>query len=116
DFGSDRVFALDGGLEELHAIDFDKGCYVGQELTARMKHRGTARKRLLPVDTAEGAALPPRDTPVTAGGREIGEIVSSMERSGFALVRRERLAEAGNGIVQAGGKPLTIRKPHWLFP
>ena len=49
DFGSDKMFALDAGLEELHGVSFEKGCYVGQELTARMKHRGTARKRLLLV-------------------------------------------------------------------
>ena len=49
DFGSDKIFALDAGLDELHAVAFDKGCYVGQELTARMKHRGTARKRILAV-------------------------------------------------------------------
>src|SRR5215472_2213717 len=73
DFGSDRIFALDGGLEELHAVDFDKGCYVGQELTARMKHRGTARKRLLPLASAIGAPLPARDTSVTAKGRDLGE-------------------------------------------
>jgi folate-binding protein YgfZ len=49
DFGQDKIFALDADLDELHAVAFDKGCYVGQELTARMKHRGTARKRLLSV-------------------------------------------------------------------
>ncbi len=48
DFGQDRMFALDADFEELHGVDFKKGCYVGQELTSRMKHRGTARKRLLP--------------------------------------------------------------------
>ena len=57
DFGSDKMFALDADLDELHAIDFDKGCYVGQELTARMKHRGTARKRLLAVESAGRDAL-----------------------------------------------------------
>lgn len=54
DFGSDRMFALDGGLNELHAIAFNKGCYVGQEVTARMKHRGKDAKRLLPVTAADG--------------------------------------------------------------
>ena len=68
DFGSDKMFALDGDLDELHAVSFDKGCYVGQELTARMKHRGTARKRLLTVATHSGIPLV-RDAPVTAGGR-----------------------------------------------
>ena len=116
DFGSDRIFALDAGLEELHAADFDKGCYVGQELTARMKHRGTARKRLLPVESTDGTPLPGRDTSVTAAGRDLGEIASSHGTKGFALLRLDRLAEGGNVVIEAGGHSLTVRKPKWLFP
>src|ERR1041385_6577573 len=59
DFGSDKMFALDAGLEELHGVSFEKGCYVGQELTARMKHRGTARKRLLAIAEADEDLPPP---------------------------------------------------------
>ena len=116
DFGSDRIFALDAGLEELHAVDFDKGCYVGQELTARMKHRGTARKRLLPIETVDAGPLPPRDTSVTAAGRDIGEIASSHGGKGFALLRLDRLAEANEVSMEAGGHRVTVRKPAWLFP
>jgi folate-binding protein YgfZ len=116
DFGSDRIFALDAGLEELHAIDFGKGCYVGQELTARMKHRGTARKRLLPIESADDTPLPPRDTSVTASGRDIGEIASSVRNRGFALIRLDRLAEAGDAMIEAGGRRVLVRKPAWLFP
>jgi hypothetical protein len=111
DFGSDKMFALDAGLDELHAIAFDKGCYVGQELTARMKHRGTARKRLLLVHG---------DTPLTthtdlrANGYSVGEIVSVYDRRGFALVRLDRLAEAGNAPVEADGEHVGIVKPAWL--
>jgi folate-binding protein YgfZ len=112
EFGSDRIFALDGGLEELHAVDFEKGCYVGQELTARMKHRGTARKRLLPINS--DSALPPHDTSVTAARRDIGEIVSSQGGEGFALLRLDRLAEVGNAQFEAAGVPITIRRPIWL--
>jgi folate-binding protein YgfZ len=115
DFGSDRMFALDAGLDELHALDFGKGCYVGQELTSRMKHRGTARKRLLPVESAGGAPLPPRDTAVTAQGRELGEISSSYGIQGFALLRLDRIAEAGGAPIEAGGAVIKIRKPGWLF-
>jgi folate-binding protein YgfZ len=103
DFGSDRMFALDAGLDELHGVSFDKGCYVGQELTARMKHRGTARKRLLVVegDVAPGAELKLDDT-------VIGEVVSMYDRRGFALVRLDRLGDA----AEADG--VRVIKQSWL--
>jgi folate-binding protein YgfZ len=114
DFGQDRMFALDAGLEELHGVDFKKGCYVGQELTSRMKHRGTARKRLLPVE-AEGT-LPGPDTAVMAGDKSVGEIMSSYGGRGFALIRLDRLDEAGNAPLTVDGKPVALTKPRWLFP
>jgi len=113
EFGQDRIFALDAGLEELHGISFSKGCYVGQELTARMKHRATARKRVLPV-RAESGVLPDGEAPITADGREIGTLVSSYGASGFALVRLDRLAETGDGEMRIGAIRITIRRPSWL--
>ena len=112
DFGSDRIFALDAGLDELHAIAFDKGCYVGQELTARMKHRGTARKRLMPVMAA--AALPAAGAAVINGETQIGEIFATYGTRGFALVRLDRLAEA-NGALTSEGVSITITRPDWLM-
>lgn len=114
DFGSDRMFALDAGLDELHAVSFDKGCYVGQELTARMKHRGKDRKRLLPVATIDGKPLPARDVPVTGGGSEIGTITSIYGPRGFALLRLDRLEASGESL-EAAGVPVTVTKPEWLF-
>lgn len=111
DFGSDRIFALDAGLEELHGVAFEKGCYVGQELTARMKHRGTARKRLLPV--AAQALLPKPGTDISDDRFSLGEIVSVYGKQGFALIRLDRLAEA-RGALTAAGIAVTIRKPNWL--
>ncbi len=103
DFGSDRMFALDADLDELHAVDFEKGCYVGQELTARMKHRGTARKRLVVVegDVAPGAEL-------KADNTVIGEVISMYNRRGFALVRLDKLGDA----TEAGG--VRVLKQSWL--
>lgn len=114
DFGQDRMFALDANLDELHAVSFDKGCYVGQELTARMKHRGTARKRLLPVETS-AASLPEAGTPITAAGSEIGTMTSIYGGRGFALVRTDRLEGAGSVALDAGGFPVRVLKPQWLF-
>jgi folate-binding protein YgfZ len=116
DFGQDKMFALDAGLEELNSVSFDKGCYVGQELTARMKHRGTARKRLLVVESSEGAALPPSDTVVRAGGRELGTITSAYGFRGFALIRLDRLEESGGEPADADGHSIRVVKPGWLAP
>jgi folate-binding protein YgfZ len=111
DFGSDKIFALDAGLDELHAVDFEKGCYVGQELTARMKHRGTARKRLLLVDGEDGLAT---GVELRAGGLNIGEVVSVHGQRGFALVRLDRLEEAAGAQVEADGVRVSVTKQAWL--
>jgi folate-binding protein YgfZ len=111
DFGFEKIFAMDGGLDELHAISFGKGCYVGQELTARMKHRGTARKRPYLV-TAE-AALPRIGTPIVIDTAEIGEIIATYGAKGFALLRLDRLAEA-QGAPQAEKIPVALVRPAWL--
>ena len=114
DFGSDKMFALDAGLDELHAVSFDKGCYVGQELTARMKHRGTARKRLLGLATLDESPLA-RDVSVTANGQEIGAVASVYGPRGFAIIRLDRLADAVPPF-EAGGTAANITEPSWLCP
>jgi folate-binding protein YgfZ len=113
DFGSDKMFALDADLDELHGVDFDKGCYVGQELTARMKHRGMARKRLLPVEFAQGGAPA---SAIVSDGKDIGEIVSRYGRRGFAQIRLDRLSESGQAVPRSGDTELKLIKPSWLFP
>ena len=115
DFGQDEMFALDADLEELHGVSFDKGCYVGQELTARMKHRGTARKKLLPIEAASGG-LPSPGARVTANGSDLGAITSIYKNRGFALIRLDRLAEAENAPLESDDTPPTVKKPPWLFP
>lgn len=112
DFGSDKTFALDAGLEELHGVSFKKGCYVGQELTARMKHRGTARKRLLLIESE--SALPPSGTEVKAGAQNLGEITATYGKRGFALIRLDRLEDAAGANAEAGDAPVRIVKQPWL--
>ena len=111
DFGFEKVFALDAGLEELHGVSFTKGCYVGQELTARMKHRATARKRILPV-TAD-APLPASGTAIKRGGVEIGELTSVHGQHGFALIRMDRLDET-QGQASAADIVVALKRPAWL--
>jgi hypothetical protein len=116
DFGQDKVFALDAGLEELHGVSFEKGCYVGQELTARMKHKGTARKRLLPIGATDNALLPAPGTAVAAGNVNIGEITSTYGTRGFALIRLDRAEKNGVADITAAGVAVNVTKPKWLFP
>jgi len=111
DFGTEKIFALDAGLDELNGVSFTKGCYVGQELTSRMKHRATARKRILGVTGK--TALPAPGTAIRRGGAEIGEMLSSAGIQGFALVRLDRLDESSGDIV-AGEIPVVLTKPAWL--
>jgi folate-binding protein YgfZ len=109
----EQIFPLDAGFEELNGVSFRKGCYVGQEVTSRMKHRGTARRRIL---IAEGDALAASGTTLEADGRELGALVSSDGRRGLALVRLDRLGEAETHghVITAGGATVRLHRPQWL--
>ena len=89
------TFILEAGFERLHGVDFRKGCYVGQEVTARMKHKATLRKGLVRV-AVDGQAAP--GTPVTAGGKPAGTLFTTAGGRGLAELRLDR---AGPGM-QAG--------------
>ncbi|MEQ8806777.1 MAG: folate-binding protein, partial [Rhodospirillales bacterium] len=92
----DKSILLESGFDELNGVDWKKGCYMGQELTARTKYRGLIKKRLLPVEI-EGP-LPEAGTPITLDGKEVGEVRSTAAAGsggrGLALIRLEHL-EAG---------------------
>jgi hypothetical protein len=105
---------LESGFEELGGVDFAKGCFVGQELTARMKYRGLVRKRLLPVILK--GPQPEPGTIIRLGEREAGEMRSSIDGRGLALLRLDRIAEAdqaGTALV-AGTTEVVPVKPDWV--
>ena len=108
DFGCDKMFALDAGLEELHGVSFEKGCYVGQELTARMKYRALVKKRLLSV-TIEGPAPEP-GTPVLLGETEAGVMRTARDGYGLALLRLDKAEEAGDQPLTAGQAKIRVRR------
>lgn len=83
-------FILEAGFERLHGVDFRKGCYVGQEVTARMKHKAELRKGLTTL-RIEGEA--PVGTPITRDGRAVGTLFTQSNGRGIAHVRFDRLGE-----------------------
>lgn len=108
-----KSLLLESDFIELAGVSFDKGCYVGQELTARTKYRALVRKRLLPV-RVEGP-LPVPGTPLMLDGREAGEMRSGLDERGMALVRLEALTD-GMPTLEAGESRLIPSWPEWLGP
>lgn len=113
DLVPDRSLPLENDLDDLNAISWDKGCYMGQELTARTKYRALIKKKLFPV-TLDGP-LPAPGTPVTLDGKEVGEIRSGQGSSALALLRLEDLTRARqDGLpLTAGEATVTPAKPVW---
>ncbi len=101
---------LESGFEELAGVDWDKGCFLGQELTARTRYRGLVKKRLVPV-SIEGA-LPEPGTIIEQDGREAGEMRSGRGARGLALLRLDALKRNSEPLT-AGPARLTPKKPDW---
>ena len=110
DLEIERSLLLENGFEELNGVDFAKGCYVGQEVTTRMKRRALVRKRLMPV-AIEGPAPEP-GTIVMRDGIEVGEMRSTAGKAGLALLRLDLVD--GAATLAAGEARITPRAPAWL--
>jgi hypothetical protein len=100
DFAYGDAFPHDANFDLLNGVDFAKGCYVGQEVVSRMRHRGTGRKRVARVKLAGDAPAP--GAPVLDGELPVGTLGSSSGREALALLRLDRVEEA-----KAGGRGLT---------
>lgn len=108
----DKTVLLEANFDALNGVDWNKGCYMGQELTARTKYRGLVKRRLMPV-SIEGEA-PPAGTPLMTDGKEVGEMRSSRDGLGIALIRLDRLEETGPDMVLvADGTTVALRQPAW---
>lgn len=109
DLQVEDALLLENGFDELNGVDWKKGCYVGQEVTARMKYRGLVKKRLMPV--AIDGPVPAPGTQVTLDGQEAGEMRSAAGAMGLALLRLDALAK--DAPLRAGDATLTPKKPAW---
>jgi len=108
DLTVEKALLLESGFDELHGVDWQKGCYMGQELTARTKYRGLIKRRLFPVKI-EGP-LPPAGTPVRRDGREVGEIRSGQGDRAIAMLQ----IEAADGTLVAENARIFPERPAWM--
>lgn len=112
----DRCFLLELGYDQLHGVSFSKGCFIGQEPTARMHYRKVLRKGFFAVQSAQGDALPPAGTPITAGEASIGEMRSCSGALGLAFCRMEpwQKATANHTPILAGEIPVHLSIPDYM--
>ncbi len=111
DFAYGDAFPHETNMDRLHGVDFDKGCYVGQEVVSRMQHRGTARTRIVPV-TFTGMA-PIAGSEIRAADKPIGTMGSSAGERGLALLRTDRASDAldANAPLLAGDIVIQLADP-----
>ena len=116
DFTYGDAFPHETNMDRLHGVDFDKGCYVGQEVVSRMQHRGTARTRTVRVILEDSSPEP--GTTVLAGDKPVGTMGSTAEGNGLALLRTDRVADAlAAGIaLTSGGLGLRLAEPDDVRP
>lgn len=105
----DRSFPIEADFDLLNGIDFQKGCFVGQETTSRMKRRGQIRTRTVPIDFDGPAPAPGSE--ILAGELRAGEVLSGREGRALALVRLDRVEGAA---LTVDGRAVRIDKPAWL--
>ncbi len=108
DAPSDKTWPIEANFDLLNGIDFQKGCFVGQETASRMKRRGAIKTRMLPV--AFDGPPPPFGAEVLNGELRAGEVLSGRDGGAMALLRLDRL----EGALTVEGRPVTVRRPVWM--
>ncbi len=113
DFAYGDAFPHEAMFDQLAGVDFNKGCFIGQEVVSRMEHRGTARKRIVGVE-GEGP-LPAAGAEIRAGETPIGTLGSVSGSSGLALLRLDRAeeAKARGDSLRADDIAIALRIPVW---
>jgi tRNA-modifying protein YgfZ len=104
DLVPEKSLLMEAGFDDLNGIDWGKGCYVGQELTARMKYRALVKKQLLPVTVA--GPMPAPGTAIMSGEDEVGEIRSGRDGAALAILRLDAIEKMP---LHAGGAIISVR-------
>ena len=111
DWGSDKTYPIEANFDLLNGIDFQKGCFVGQETTSRMKRRGQIKSRMLPI--AFDGPAPAAGAEVLAGDLRAGVVTSAGAGRAMALMRLDR---AEGRSLTVDGRLVTLETPVWLAP
>jgi folate-binding protein YgfZ len=113
DFAYGGTFPHEADMDQLAGVDFEKGCYIGQEVVSRVEHRSSARSRILPI--AYDAFAPSSGLPVMAGEKQAGTLGSTAKGRGLALLRLDRVEDAleSGTPLNAGGIAVHVVKPTW---
>ena len=112
DMQLEKTVLLEAGFDELNGIDWKKGCYMGQEVTARTKYRGLVKRRLIPVRILDGD-MPAPGTPIIRDDREVGEIRSGVGTMALAMLRVNVLENLEHAVLTASGSTILPVKPDW---
>ncbi len=109
----DKIFGIENNLDKLNGIDFNKGCYIGQENTSRIKLRNKLRRRILPVEKISGQIA--ANDIIKYKDSEVGKIMIDKPYS-FALVKvvEPDLKEFTNIELMCGNSKIKILKPEWI--
>jgi len=112
----DKSFLLEWGIDQLHGVDYQKGCYVGQEVTARTHYRGHVKKA--PYIIRAGHALPQAGAVVYCGEAQAGELRSSIGDLGLAILRMEEVEKSKISAMplRVGDQVVTAELPGWFVP
>ena len=111
DFMYGDAFPHETNMDRLHGVDFDKGCYVGQEVVSRMQHRGTARTRTVKIVLDDFSPEP--GATILAGDKPVGTMGSTAGKNGLALIRTDRVSDAldAGQKLTAGGLAIHLADP-----
>ena len=109
DWGTDKTYPIEANFDLLQGIDFQTGCFIGQETTSRMKRRGQIKTRMLPINYA-GTQLAP-GTEILAGTLRAGEVLSGVDGRSMASLRLDRIEAAD---LTADGRTVSVDRPGWL--
>jgi len=109
DMKIEKSTLLESGFDELNGVSFNKGCYIGQELTARTKHRGLIKRRLIPIRFT--TSQPFEGMSIQQGNKEIGEVRSFQGNWAIGMIRLDALES--DVVITVNGLPIVLKKPYW---